>query len=235
MVHRSAAPAPPRTARRTVTYEASYPALAKDAHHPTGGRAGSDEKLDGISGCPPCIASVADGAEPYPQRAGEAGKRNKQRRSTSMTVSSPAECACPMRRNPASVNSIIPSSWQTKSKPASRTSRSIGEGAGTRDGAFDSSLAGPKRSGLDRRVSASSRSTRSISAMALSHSRIRHLGHIRQGLSARAAVLPVCSYSRPFVVLHGEIIRLSETSGVGPLAMRAVELGLATSERIEKI
>ena len=46
--HRSAAPAPPRTARRTVTYEASYPALAKDAHHPTGGRAGSDEKLDGL-------------------------------------------------------------------------------------------------------------------------------------------------------------------------------------------
>jgi len=48
MVHRSAAPAPPRTARRTVTYEASYPALAKGAHHPTAGRAGSDEKLDGL-------------------------------------------------------------------------------------------------------------------------------------------------------------------------------------------
>ena len=48
MVHKSAAPAPPRTARRTVTYEASYPALAKGAHHPTAGRAGSDEKLDGL-------------------------------------------------------------------------------------------------------------------------------------------------------------------------------------------
>jgi hypothetical protein len=29
MVHRSAAPAPPRTARRTVTYEASYPAILR--------------------------------------------------------------------------------------------------------------------------------------------------------------------------------------------------------------
>src|SRR5262249_19398206 len=44
----------------------------------------------------------------------------------------------------------------------------------------------------------------------LSHSRIWHLGHIRQGSSARAAVPPVCSYSRPFVVSH-EIIRLPET------------------------
>ena len=47
-VQRLAAPAPPRTARRKVTYEASYPALAKGAHHPTAGRAGSDEKLDGL-------------------------------------------------------------------------------------------------------------------------------------------------------------------------------------------
>src|SRR5262249_40586983 len=64
----------------------------------------------------PCVGQErlpesANGAEPYPQRAGEAGKRNKYRRPTSMTVSSPAECACPMRRNPDSVSSIIPSLW----------------------------------------------------------------------------------------------------------------------------
>jgi hypothetical protein len=55
-----------------------------------------------------------------------------------------------MRRNPASVSSVAPSLWKTKSRPTSRTSRSIGEGGGTRDGAFDASLAGLKRSGLDR-------------------------------------------------------------------------------------
>jgi len=55
------------------------------------------------------------------------GKCNKYRRSTSITVSSPAECACPMRRNPASVNSIIPSLWKMKSRPGSSTSRSIGD------------------------------------------------------------------------------------------------------------
>jgi hypothetical protein len=49
-------------------------------------------------------------------------------------------------RNPASVSSIIPSLWKTKSRPGSRTSRSIGEGAGTRDGAFGASLAGLKSS-----------------------------------------------------------------------------------------
>jgi hypothetical protein len=86
----------------------------------------------------------------------EAGKCNKDRRSTSITVSSPAECACPMRRNPASVNSIIPSLWKMKSRPGSSTSRSIGEDTGTRDGAFDASLAGLEWSRVDRRVSASS-------------------------------------------------------------------------------
>src|SRR5262249_8525993 len=48
-VQRLAAPAPPRTARRKVTYEASYPALAKGADHAAPGRAGGDEDLDGIS------------------------------------------------------------------------------------------------------------------------------------------------------------------------------------------
>src|SRR5262249_30950602 len=48
------------------------------------------------------------------------GKRNTSRRSILITVSRPAECACPMRRNPALVSSIIPSSWTTKSRPGSR-------------------------------------------------------------------------------------------------------------------
>src|SRR5262245_48917897 len=59
----------------------------------------------------------------------------------------------------------------TKSRPGSRTSRSTGEDAGTRDGAFGASLAGLERSGLDRRVKrASSWSTLSTSAMALAQS-----------------------------------------------------------------
>jgi hypothetical protein len=45
-----------------------------------------------------------------------AGKRNTSRLSILITVSRPAECACLMRRNPASVSSIIPSSWTTKSR-----------------------------------------------------------------------------------------------------------------------
>src|SRR5215471_394905 len=86
-----------------------------------------------------------------------AGKRNTSRLSILITVSRPAECACLMRRNPASVSSIIsPSSWTTKSRPASRTSRSMGEDAGTTDGAFGASLAGLERSGLDRRVKSAS-------------------------------------------------------------------------------
>src|SRR5262249_37799848 len=97
-----------------------------------------------------------DGAEPYPQRAGEAGERKKKRQLNSIDVSRPAEGARPMRRTPASVSSIIPSLWQTKSKPASRTSRSIGEGAGTRDGAFDASLAGLVRLELDLRAECAS-------------------------------------------------------------------------------
>jgi hypothetical protein len=48
------------------------------------------------------------------------GKRNTSRLSIVITVSRPAECACRMRRNPASVSSIIPSSWTTKSRPGSR-------------------------------------------------------------------------------------------------------------------
>src|SRR6516164_959434 len=105
-----------------------------------------------------------------------------------MTVSSPAECACAMRRNPALVSSIISSLWQTKSRPASRTSRSIGEGAGTRDGAFDASLGGLVRLGFDRHVPVHEVLFQLLPL--LSHSRIRHLGHIRQGSSARAAALP---------------------------------------------
>src|SRR5215471_14911122 len=85
-----------------------------------------------------------------------AGKRNTSRLSILITVSRPAECACPMRRNPASVISIVPSLWRMKSRPGSSTSRSIGGGAGTRDGAFGASLAGLERSGVDRRVKGAS-------------------------------------------------------------------------------
>src|SRR5262245_15277591 len=85
-----------------------------------------------------------------------AGKRNASRLATFLTAARPAERACLMRRNPASVSSIIPSSWTTKSRPGSRTSRSMGEDAGTRDGAFGASLAGLERSGLDRRVKSAS-------------------------------------------------------------------------------
>src|SRR5262249_2594834 len=86
----------------------------------------------------------------------EAGGGKKERRSTLITGSSPAECACPMRRNPASVRSIIPSLWKTKSKPRSRTKRLIKKRQATGGGASRASLAELKRSGLDRRVSASS-------------------------------------------------------------------------------
>src|SRR5262249_55736712 len=49
-----------------------------------------------------------------------AGKRDTSWRSILITVSRPAECTCPMRRKPALVSSIIPSSWTTKSRPGSR-------------------------------------------------------------------------------------------------------------------
>jgi hypothetical protein len=41
-----------------------------------------------------------------------AEKRNSSCLPISITVPRPAECACPMRRNPASVSSISPSSWR---------------------------------------------------------------------------------------------------------------------------
>src|SRR5262245_22383634 len=52
-----------------------------------------------------------------------AGKYKRSRPSTSITVSSPAECACPMRRKPASVSSIVPSAWTTKSRPDRKSTR----------------------------------------------------------------------------------------------------------------
>src|SRR5262245_37241183 len=51
MVHRSTAPAPPRTARRRLT--GSGGTLASGTDHAAPGRAGGDEDLDGISGCAP--------------------------------------------------------------------------------------------------------------------------------------------------------------------------------------
>jgi hypothetical protein len=126
-----------------------------------------------------------------------------------MTVSSPAECTCPMRRNPASLSSIAPSLWKTKSRPTSRTSRSIGEGGGTRDGAFDASLAGLKRSGLDRRVIHESlcRGSRTVG---FSTSTIFVVAR------PPAAALPVCSTSRRCA---WRIIRLSG-GGIGARSVR---------------
>ena len=40
-----------------------------------------------------------------------------------ITALNPAECACSIRRNPASVSSIAPSSWMTKSRSGSRRRR----------------------------------------------------------------------------------------------------------------
>jgi len=60
---------------------------------------------------------------------------------------------------------------EDKIQPGVGTSRPIGEGAGTSDGAFGASFAGLEHAGFDRRVkSASSRSTLSASAMALAQS-----------------------------------------------------------------
>src|SRR5262249_37473311 len=86
-----------------------------------------------------------------------AGERDTPRLSIFITVWGPAGGACLIRRNSAFVRSmILPSPLTTKSRPASRTSRSMGEDAGTTDGAFGASLAGIERSGLDRRVKSAS-------------------------------------------------------------------------------
>jgi len=113
---------------------------------------------------PSCTAGSISSVRPVnrPYRSDDAppsfvaGKRNTSRLSILIMVSRPAECACLMRRNPASVSSINPSSWTTKSRLGSRTSRSMGEDAGTRDGALGASLAGLERWGLDRRVKSAS-------------------------------------------------------------------------------
>src|SRR5262249_17542201 len=86
-----------------------------------------------------------------------AGERDTPRPSILITVSRPGEWACLIPRKPASVSSILsPSYWTTESRAAARTSRSMGEDAGTTDGAFGASLAGIERSGLDRRVKSAS-------------------------------------------------------------------------------
>src|SRR5262249_48765015 len=160
-------------------------------------------------------------------RPSGAGKRNTSRPSIPITTSIAAECACAMRRNPTPVSSIVPSLWKRKSRPGSRTTRSMGEGAGTRGGVFRVLLASFEGSDFDRRVkSASSRSTFSASAMALGQSEWPPRP-CPSRLVRSSVVMFMLSTSVVGLANHW----VSHTSDERPLTMRAVELGLASSER----